>query len=161
MPVLFICIRFNRCCTLLLRIFTWKRKYDHISATIRDQLHWLPVKQRIDHKLCTLIYKCLHNVAPVHLCDMCIPVSSISISLQCRSSLRSAAHGDLWHQRIRQKHLALVLLRCLDHPYGIHCLQLFAIHYWHTDNSAVNWKVLCLIERIWLEQLRLRDNNLL
>ena len=83
------------------RVFTWKRKYDHISATIRDQLHWLPVKQRIDHKLCTFIYKCLHNVAPVHLCDMCIPVSSIS--LQCRSSLRSAAHGDLWHQRIRTK----------------------------------------------------------
>ena len=29
------------------------------------------------------------------------------------------------------------------------------------NNSAVNWKVLRLIERIWLEQLRLRDNNLL
>ena len=73
------------------RVITRKRKYDHISATIRDQLHWLPVKQRIDHKLCTLIYKCLRNVAPVYLRDMCIPVSSIS---GC-SSLRSAAHGDL------------------------------------------------------------------
>ena len=68
-----------------------KRKYDHISATIRDQLHWLPVKQRIDHKLCTLIYKSLHNIAPVYLYDMCIPVSSIL----GHSSFRSAAHGDL------------------------------------------------------------------
>ena len=57
------------------RVIMRKRKYDHISAIIRDQLHWLPVKQWIDHKLCTLIYKSLHNVAPVYLCDMCIPVS--------------------------------------------------------------------------------------
>ena len=84
------------------RIIMWKRKYDHISATIRDQLHWLPVKQWIDHKLCTLInYKSLHNVTPVYLRDMCIPVSSI---LGC-SSLRSAAHSDLWHQHTRTKTL--------------------------------------------------------
>ena len=107
------------------RVITRKRKYDHISATIRDQLHWLPVKQRIDHKLCTLIYKCLHNVEPVYLRDMCIPVPSIS----GRSSLWSAAHGDIWHQRTRTKTFGLVLLRFLDHPYGIHCLQLFEIHY--------------------------------
>ena len=73
--------------------------YDHIFATICDQLHWLPVKQRIDHKLCTLIYKCLHNLAPVYLCDLCIPVSSIP----GRSSFMSAAHGNLWHQRTRTK----------------------------------------------------------
>ena len=116
------------------RVITRKRKYDHVSATIHNQLHWLPVKQRINHKLCTLIYKCLDNVAPVYLRDMCIPVSSISGLF----SLRSAAHGDLWHQRTRTKHLTLVLLRCLAHPYVIHCGQLSAIHYWHTANSAVN-----------------------
>ena len=55
------------------RIISRKRKYNHISETIRDQLHWLPVKQRIDHKLCTLIYNCLHNVAQVYLHDMCSP----------------------------------------------------------------------------------------
>ena len=106
------------------RVVTRNRKYDHISETIRDQLHWLPVKQRIEHKLCTLIYKCLHNVAPVYLRDMNIPVSSI----WDRSSLRSAAHGDLWHQRTRTKTFGPRALRCLDHPYGTHCLQLFAIH---------------------------------
>ena len=109
-------------------VLTWKRKYDHMFATIRDQLHWLPVKHRIDHKLWTLIYKCLHNVAPVYLRDMCIPVSSKS---GC-SSLRSAAHVLTAIYGIsaqEQKHLALLLLSCLDHPYGIHFLQLFVIHY--------------------------------
>ena len=63
-----------------------------------------------------------------------------------------------WHAAF-YPHASFVVFRF--HSYGIHCLQLFAIQCWHTDNCAVNWKVLCLIERIWLEQLRLRHNNLL
>ena len=94
------------------REITWKRMYDHISATIRDQLHWLPVKERIDRKLCTFIYKCLHNMAPVYLSDMCISVSSISD----RSSLLSATYGDLWHRRIRTKTFDPRVLRCWDIP---------------------------------------------
>ena len=31
-----------------------KLKYDSISADIRDRLHWLPVKQRIEFKICVL-----------------------------------------------------------------------------------------------------------
>ena len=32
------------------RVIMQKIKYDHISASICDQLHWLSVKQRVDHK---------------------------------------------------------------------------------------------------------------
>ena len=39
-------------------------------------LHWLPVQQRIDYKLCVLVYKCLHQGAPVYLSELCIPVAS-------------------------------------------------------------------------------------
>ena len=81
------------------RVITRKRKYDRITATIRDQIHWLPVKQWIDRKLWTFIFKCLHNTVPMYLRYMCIPVSSIS----GRSSIRSAAHGDLWHKHTRTK----------------------------------------------------------
>ena len=59
------------------RVITRKRKYDHITAIIHDQLHWLSVKQRIDRELCTFIFKCSHTMAPVYLRDMCILVSSI------------------------------------------------------------------------------------
>ena len=41
-------------------------KYDHISTEICDDLHWLPVDQRIEFKTCASVYKCLHGVAPVH-----------------------------------------------------------------------------------------------
>jgi len=36
------------------RLIVRKRKYDHITDTIRHDLHWLPVRQRIQYKLCTL-----------------------------------------------------------------------------------------------------------
>ena len=61
--------------------------YDRITAAIRDSLHWLPVQQRIDYKLCVLIYKCLHQGAPLYLSELCIPVASST----GRSHLRSAA----------------------------------------------------------------------
>ena len=68
-----------------------KRKFDSITPTIRDDLHWLPVPQRIDYKLCMIIYRCLHQTAPVYLQDLCVPVSTTP----SRRHLRSAARGDL------------------------------------------------------------------
>ena len=88
------------------RFIMWKRKHYHITATIHVQLHWLPVKLWIDHKLCTFIYKCLHNMAPVYIRDMCVTVSSIS----GRSSLGSAAHETCGISAQEQKHLALIPL---------------------------------------------------
>ena len=36
------------------RIITGVRKYDHITSTLRDEIHWLPVTQRITFKLCLI-----------------------------------------------------------------------------------------------------------
>jgi hypothetical protein len=52
------------------RLVMRKRKFDPISNDIRDRLHWLPVKQRIDFKLGLLVYKCLHGEAPSYLAEM-------------------------------------------------------------------------------------------
>ena len=42
------------------QLIMWKRKYDRITATLRDDhLHWLPVRQRIMYKLCTTVYNLL------------------------------------------------------------------------------------------------------
>ena len=43
------------------------------------------------YKLCLLVYKCLHQMAPVYLSEMCTTVSTVS----ARQRLRSATHGDL------------------------------------------------------------------
>jgi len=47
------------------RLALRRRKFDPISADIRDRLHWLPIRSKIDFKLGLLVYKCLHGIAPL------------------------------------------------------------------------------------------------
>ena len=47
-------------------------------------LHWLPIKYRIDYKICTLVFKCLHALAPTYL------IKLIKIKQQGRWRLSSA-----------------------------------------------------------------------
>src|SRR5664279_2705787 len=47
------------------RTITGLKKFDHVSSALRD-LHWLPVRQRITFKIATLVFKCLHGLAPLY-----------------------------------------------------------------------------------------------
>jgi len=71
------------------RLVLRKRKFDHITDDLRDQLHWLPIRQRIQYKLGLLVYKCLCGNAPSYLADMISTVDEGS------KRLRSAAHRNL------------------------------------------------------------------
>jgi hypothetical protein len=51
------------------RIVTKTRKDEHITPHLIN-LHWLPVRYRIDFKILTLTYKCLHSEAPQYLSDL-------------------------------------------------------------------------------------------
>ena len=42
------------------------RKYDSAPRCL-FQLHWLPIKERIEYKIISLVHKCLHNQAPPYL----------------------------------------------------------------------------------------------
>jgi len=72
-------------------------KYSHISTFIRETLHWLPVPQRIEFKILTLMRNSLLGVAPSYLQALCTSVST----LPGRSALRSAARGLLVVPRMR------------------------------------------------------------
>ena len=41
----------------------------HITPLLND-LHWLPVQQRIRYKICLFVFKCLNNLAPSYLSEM-------------------------------------------------------------------------------------------
>jgi len=73
------------------RLFGGLRKYDHITPLLRDQLHWLPVKSRIDYKIAVLTYKALHNEAPKYLTEMC----SLAADSTGLARNRSATSGKL------------------------------------------------------------------
>ena len=77
------------------RIITGRRRYDHITPVLRDELRWLPIQQRIKYKIALLAFKCLHGISPVYLRDYCTPLASN----EGYSVLRSVTHGDIAHPR--------------------------------------------------------------
>lgn len=52
------------------RLVTGTRRRDHITPVLR-QLHWLPVRQRVNFKLAVLVFKALHGLAPCYLANDC------------------------------------------------------------------------------------------
>ena len=73
------------------RLVLRKRRFDSITSDIRDQLHWLPVQQRIEFKLCTIVFNCIHGSAPPYLSEMLKSTASVA-GLRGH---RSATRGDL------------------------------------------------------------------
>ena len=53
------------------RIIFGHTRFDHITPTLRDQLHCLKVPQRIELKQCLLVYKALHGQAPANIASFC------------------------------------------------------------------------------------------
>ena len=51
------------------RIVSLKKKSVHITPTLQD-LHWLPVNKRIEHKLLSLTYSCMDGTAPCYLQEL-------------------------------------------------------------------------------------------
>jgi hypothetical protein len=73
------------------RLISGVGRHDHITAVLRDDLHWLPVTQRIEFKLALLVYKCLHGIGPDYLSSYCTALSEHDLG----HHLRSASRGDL------------------------------------------------------------------
>ena len=44
-------------------------KHEHISPVLQE-LHWLPVEQRIIFKILLMTFKCLNGIAPSYLSDL-------------------------------------------------------------------------------------------
>ena len=77
------------------RIITRIGRYDHVTGAMIN-LHWLPVKYRIEYKICVLTFKCLHQQAPSYLSELVTPYVP-------SRSLRSADKGLLCEKRAKTK----------------------------------------------------------
>ena len=42
----------------------------HSATKCLKQLHWLPIKSRIEYKVLTIVFKCKHGMAPKYLQDL-------------------------------------------------------------------------------------------
>jgi len=65
------------------------RPCDRVLSTFRE-LHWLPIVQRIDYKLCLLVYKSSLGLAPAYVTNMLTPAADVSPLF----TLRAATKGN-------------------------------------------------------------------
>ena len=67
------------------RLVTGVRRCEHITPVLR-QLHWLPVRRRVEFKISTLVYRSLADTAPVYLADECTVTAAGRRPLQSADS---------------------------------------------------------------------------
>ena len=82
------------------RLITGSLRRDHITPVLRD-LHWLPIRRRVNFKLVTLVYGCLRGEKPVYLSEDITPVST---NIR-RAGLRSSQRGQLMVPRTKTSRL--------------------------------------------------------
>ena len=72
--------------------------HDHVTLALRE-LHWLPITERIQYKLCLLVHKMFVGHAPDYIASLLMPASDIP----SRSSLHSSSNCDLVVPRMSPK----------------------------------------------------------
>ena len=60
------------------RLITGASRRDHITP-ILQQLHWLPVRLRVNFKIAVLVFQCLTGQAPGYLAEDCQLVADVSV----------------------------------------------------------------------------------
>ena len=70
------------------RLVLKQPKRHHISPLLKD-LHWLPIKARIDYKVALLCFKCLSNNAPAYKKDLIVPYTPARMLRSSSSNLLS------------------------------------------------------------------------
>ena len=78
------------------RIITKQKKSSHITPTLIN-LHWLPIKFRIQYKILLTVFKCLHGEGPAYL-------TSLLEEYHPARSLRSAARSLLREPHVHKKY---------------------------------------------------------
>jgi len=79
------------------RLVVGAGKFEHITPTLRDVLHWLPVRQRILYKVAATAFDCIRGTGPAYFKHVCTPVADVS----GRAHLRSAERYDMLIPRTR------------------------------------------------------------
>ena len=54
------------------RIYCRLGRRHHISHVLKNELHWLPVKSRVDYKCAVMTYKIMNGLAPSYLNDLLV-----------------------------------------------------------------------------------------
>ena len=84
------------------RIVYDQARFEHLTPTLWDRLHWLRIPERIDFKRCLLVFKALHELAPVYIQNYCVEVSPrrcLWSSSQCHLVIPPPSNTVLFGER--------------------------------------------------------------
>lgn len=79
-------IKLQRIQNAAARLVTNSDRFCHITPVLRD-LHWLPIKLRIQYKILLITFKALHNLAPTYVQELVTLKPSTKYSLRSDNSL--------------------------------------------------------------------------
>ena len=71
------------------RLIFGASRFSHVTPLLRDRLQWLRCRERIQFKLCLMVYKALNGMAPSYLSDLCITEDINERRRTLRSALTS------------------------------------------------------------------------
>lgn len=92
------------------RLISLTKRTDHITPILRE-LHWLPIPQRSVFKVLTLVFKCLHNQAPVYLTELTVRLNH--------------------HRALRSSHTNLLVPRFKTSTYGARSFSVIGPKLWN------------------------------
>ena len=118
------------------RLITGAKCCEHITPILR-QLHWLPVRRRVEFKMASLVYQVLSSKVPGYLADD-IHLASESSAHSLRSSSGESALSLVFTVVL----VTDVLLQ-LDHVSGTTYLPVCETWKSAAQNSENNWKHSC------------------
>ena len=70
------------------------RKYDHITPVLND-LHWLPIRKRIEFKILLLTFKCMQGCAPLYLRELLVEQTNTRTLRSNTKNLLQIPHTNL------------------------------------------------------------------
>ena len=76
---------------LAARVLSSRSRFDHITDFARDYLHWLPIRQRVEFKICSMVFKAQLDLSPIYIMELMKSTSMIPK----RQDLKSASRCDL------------------------------------------------------------------
>ena len=76
------------------RVISGSIKYDHITPVLKD-LHWLPIRTRIEFKILLLTFKCRQGCAPLYLWELLVKQANTRTLRSNTKNLLQIPHTNL------------------------------------------------------------------
>src|SRR6218665_3131979 len=84
-------------------------KFSHVSSYMLEVLHWLPIRQSIEYRVASMVWRCQLGLAPTYVIDLCRPVLGSRNGRSLRSSERGLLSVPFAHTTIMQSRTCSVV----------------------------------------------------